>query len=612
MSHSYTRIVRLYHLARAREIVRRKLSLLTPYRNREVGLLSPLSSITTTAADRSYLKQQARIPFEFYGERIAQLGFVGHKRVLDVGCGFGQWTFALGTVNTEVIGFDASATRVAVAKQLAESEGTNLGVRVLQGRVEDAEFGDEGFDAIFCYGVFMFLDPSIALDRFKRWLRPGGTLYICTNSHGWWLYLLVVKGWRNLAIARSTIRSLVLGYQAIPSAFTRRTLKRQLEESGFCDVEVDLEGRIGARRATMNTYFTRFAGLPVCIEARATKRGVDRVVSHQDPLSHVSLPRVDQGPSIRLTVLDGIGRVVDKLESQWQFGGPSESELNELIVALHQDIGSQIFHDTHHEYLKVGGRLPDSSHLNRLLRVGRCGVKARVFADELIQHGLRAGTLHTGSHVMSYVEWNDEILVLDCDLYAPGRIPRSTGGLMPSLSDYIRCEGFLDWTLNSVHLMDRRNLKAGPADLIPVASTIGNSKQGSILKVERVNGEDRFRGAFRVPERPIEFVRFPPTLECDESGRVRVWTYSIEECIALTPAGVGTEMDDESVGSLELAKWSKLDVRSDELDLEVLRKSGLRYVAVVYRDHWRRNPHTLVPMNSIVNVIDSRTLFIRS
>jgi SAM-dependent methyltransferase len=584
----------------------------SPFRNRVVDLHSPLLGLKVSSADHDYLQQQAQICFEFIGERIAQLGLIGRERVLDVGCGFGQWTFALGVTNSEVVGFDPSPTRVEFAQQLAKSEGPNPGVRVLQARVEDAEFGDETFDAIFCFGVFMFLDSSIALDRFDRWLRPGGTLYICTNSHGWWVYLLLVKGWRSLAIARSTIRSLVRGCYGIPSAFTRQTLKRRLEESGFCDVEVDLEGRIGARTAKMNTYFTRFAGLPVCIEARATKRGIDRVASHQNPLSDVSLPRVDQDASIRLAVLDGVGRVVDKIEPERWFGERSDREVIDLIVALHQDIGSQIFHDTHHEYLKAGGRLPDSSHLNRLLGVGRCGVKARVLADELVKRGLRAGTLHTGSHVMSYMEWKDEIVVLDCDLYAPGRIPLTTGGLLPSLSDYIRCEGFLDRTLNSVYLMDRRNLQAGQSDLIPVASTIGNSKQGSIRKVERVDGEDRFRGEFRVPERPIEFVRFPPALKCDESGRVRVWTHSIEECIALTPAVVGTKMDDESIGNLELAEWSTLDVRSDELDLEVLRKSGLRYVAVVYRDHWQRNPHTLVPMNSIVNVIDGRTLFIRS
>jgi len=46
--------------------------------------------------------------FEKYSTRLSQHGFRGFCRVLDAGCGFGQWTLALSWMNQSVEAVDIS------------------------------------------------------------------------------------------------------------------------------------------------------------------------------------------------------------------------------------------------------------------------------------------------------------------------------------------------------------------------------------------------------------------------------------------------------------------------------------------------------------------------
>ena len=56
----------------------------------------------------------------YYKIRLGNVGFTNHNRVLDVGCGMGQWSIALSNLNTAVMGTDINVGRLFVGKDIAK------------------------------------------------------------------------------------------------------------------------------------------------------------------------------------------------------------------------------------------------------------------------------------------------------------------------------------------------------------------------------------------------------------------------------------------------------------------------------------------------------------
>lgn len=570
-----------------------------PFRHRETRLLrtSPLLTYSNSLDD-SYLHQQAQISFEFIGERIAQLGFHGYQRVLDAGCGFGQWTTALGTVNRSAVGLDPSSQRIQIARQIADHDGSGVDVDFIEGRIEDVEFSDGEFDAIFCFGVFMFLEPKSTLEKFKRWLRPGGVLYLCTNSHGWWAYLLLVRGWRSWTMLKSTLGSLCRGDRGIPSAFSPKKLRSLLESSGFSNIQVDLEGHVSKSDDAMNTYMSRFFGLPVCVEALARKPGdlshEKRSTTETRVNRHV---REKCGPSIELAILDGFYKGLQFPIANTGFR--KQNSFRDTVVSLHHRVGSMLFHDIQHQPLKIDGAIPDNSYLNLQLRSGRCGVKARVLADWLVELGFVAGTVHTGSHVLTFVEYIDDLLILDCDMYAPGRIPWKSTGTPPTLEDYISNSPLLDTVLNSVHLVLAKNLREARPAHFPVPSTLGNSKDGEIVLLQRINGRDLFWGSRKVSRKSVELVPFPPKILESRNYVSPTNAYSYDQHVLVTLPAEYLEEEIIDPRKVALEHWTLSGQRQDNGDRLSATDPRNSYLAYVHSEHWLRNRASLIPGSSI-------------
>lgn len=141
--------------------------------------------------DYSFVKRVFEGGLEKYENRLKAIGFENLGKVLDAGCGFGQWTLALSGLNEKVIGTDISSIRLAVAKDLAQEEGlSNAEFRFAT--LEKQPFDDETFDAVFCYGAIFISDPKKVLNEFFRVLKPGGKIYTNANGLGWSLNL-----WKN-------------------------------------------------------------------------------------------------------------------------------------------------------------------------------------------------------------------------------------------------------------------------------------------------------------------------------------------------------------------------------------------------------------------------------
>lgn len=138
--------------------------------------------------DNQFLKRVFQGGLEPYRHRLRAYGFAGQERVLDAGCGFGQWSIALALLNDSVDSVDVSEGRILFLKEVAERIGlTRLAPRTAS--ISRLPFPDHTFSAVFCYGV-LFLTPwKATLAEVARVLRPSGRFYVNANGIGWFKHL---------------------------------------------------------------------------------------------------------------------------------------------------------------------------------------------------------------------------------------------------------------------------------------------------------------------------------------------------------------------------------------------------------------------------------------
>ena len=190
-----------------------------------------------------------------YRERLARIGFVGVERILDAGCGFGGWTFAMAQTSKHVVGIDVDSERLSVSTQLASINGFK-NVEFRQANLEEIPDFAGAFDAVFCYSVVYLTNYHKVFRSFFRILKKGGYLYICTNGPGWYLYNIIERPnpsidfhprrygiqtfWNTLIRKRSEF-SLSTGARIMTPSGT----KRALDKSGFEVLALGAEGTLG-------------------------------------------------------------------------------------------------------------------------------------------------------------------------------------------------------------------------------------------------------------------------------------------------------------------------------------------------------------------------------
>ena len=103
----------------------------------------------------------------------------GEMKILDVGCGTGNFSIKLAEMGCKVIGIDKSEKMLEEAKRKAEIKGLNI--EFLNMDVYDIELSDESFDGVFSMAAFEFIKrPKKAYDEMYRVLKKGGYLLIGT------------------------------------------------------------------------------------------------------------------------------------------------------------------------------------------------------------------------------------------------------------------------------------------------------------------------------------------------------------------------------------------------------------------------------------------------
>ncbi len=199
--------------------------------------------MTTYQAFTEYERVEDFKRLEFIVSQIANLGS-GPLRILDIGCGNGNISLALGSLGHEVVGVDIDGDSIQIAKQRNQFKQVSF----LQTDVASMSITDT-FDAMVCSEVLEHLpDPGLLVASAHRLLKPGGQLIVTVpNGYGprellmtrpmQWMHqrglarvLYTIK--RGFGYANTTLQSSNPDLTHL-QFFTQKGLQRMLKTNGF-------------------------------------------------------------------------------------------------------------------------------------------------------------------------------------------------------------------------------------------------------------------------------------------------------------------------------------------------------------------------------------------
>ncbi len=166
------------------------------YVNRMFEIIAPRYDFITTflsyGMDRGWKR-----------DLIKMLNLKGDERCLDLACGTGDITFALGAAlpDGEAIGLDITQGMLVIANQKRDQKGIG-NVFFHRGDIMSMPFTDELFDHVTCgYALRNIPDVEAGLREILRILKPGGKFLSLDFAHPnnqlyRWLYIryLIVVG----------------------------------------------------------------------------------------------------------------------------------------------------------------------------------------------------------------------------------------------------------------------------------------------------------------------------------------------------------------------------------------------------------------------------------
>lgn len=135
-------------------------------------------------------------------------------RVLDIGCGTGDFAEALNKRGYEAMGYEPNPG----ASKIAEEKG----IKLVTGEQALLNIPDQTFDAITLWHVLEHLhQPVQMLEQCKRLLKPGGVLLLATPMHNCFDASFYKNEWAAWDLPRHLLH------------FSRESLVNLLERQGF-------------------------------------------------------------------------------------------------------------------------------------------------------------------------------------------------------------------------------------------------------------------------------------------------------------------------------------------------------------------------------------------
>lgn len=154
---------------------------------------------------------------------LARAGLSG-GRVLDVGCGRGEFLAILRARGFEVFGLEPG-------EEAARRGRGEYGLDITCGLLGEVDLPEAGYDAVTLWHVLEHLpDPRGALGHISRALRPGGLVFIAVPDFGSWQAGVFGPDWFCVDAPRHLTH------------FTKGTLASMLDRSGFSTPEFHTGG----------------------------------------------------------------------------------------------------------------------------------------------------------------------------------------------------------------------------------------------------------------------------------------------------------------------------------------------------------------------------------
>lgn len=117
--------------------------------------------------------------FSIPDAELGALGDVTGQRVLELGCGAGQWSSTVAPEASMLVGFDLSEVQLAAAAAAMGPARYPL----IQGAAEQLPFAADSFDVVFCdHGGLSWAPPDVAIPEAARVLRGAGRLVFNVTS----------------------------------------------------------------------------------------------------------------------------------------------------------------------------------------------------------------------------------------------------------------------------------------------------------------------------------------------------------------------------------------------------------------------------------------------
>jgi 2-polyprenyl-6-hydroxyphenyl methylase/3-demethylubiquinone-9 3-methyltransferase len=170
-----------------------------------------------------------QIATEFGRDPKASRPFEG-LRLLDIGCGGGLLSEPMARLGAEVVGVDAAAGNIPVARLHAEQSGLAVDYRV--GTAEALAAAGESFDVVLAMEVIEHVaDPAAFLAACRALLKPGGLMIASTINRNPKSFLLAIVGAEHL------LRWLPKGTHDWSKFITPAEFDALLRRAGFAPVD---------------------------------------------------------------------------------------------------------------------------------------------------------------------------------------------------------------------------------------------------------------------------------------------------------------------------------------------------------------------------------------
>lgn len=147
-------------------------------------------------------------------------------RVLDIGCGTGNFSIKLAEKGCKVIGVDISQEMLKIAREKAKKK--NLDIEFYNMDVYNLDFQDQTFDAVFSMAAFEFIkEPLKALDEIFRVTKDDSQVLIGTINKD--------SKWGELYLSEEFQKNTVFKYADFKSLDELRSIKSEkVVDSGQC------------------------------------------------------------------------------------------------------------------------------------------------------------------------------------------------------------------------------------------------------------------------------------------------------------------------------------------------------------------------------------------